>query len=249
MGEDRPLELAQLVAGLDAELLHQLPARLPVDGESVRLAAALVEGLHQQRLRPLAQRVRRHQSLQLGDQLGVEAGGEVGLDPLLEGGDAELVQAHRLGVRERLVREIGEGRAAYELECLPQQLRLAAGLGGGTRLTQQLLEARRVDLLRIDAQQVAAGMGLDRVGSHELAQLGDVDLQGRARRHRRLRRPDGVDELIGRDDAVRLEEQHGQQAPLPLAGGRDRHSTPHDLEGTEDREPCSLRAHRHAEHF
>src|SRR5262249_57037155 len=45
--EDRALELAQRVAGLDPELLHERPARALVDGERVGLSPGAVQREHQ----------------------------------------------------------------------------------------------------------------------------------------------------------------------------------------------------------
>ena len=108
-------------------------AGVAVDGERVGLAAAQVERLHQQRARPLPPRVRGDERLQLGDQVGARAGGEVGLDPLLERGDPELLEPERLGAGERLVGEVAERRAADEPERLAQQLGSALGPVGLAR--------------------------------------------------------------------------------------------------------------------
>jgi len=44
--------------------------------------------------------------LELGHELGVAAEGEVGLDPLLERGQAQLVETRDLGLCERLERDV-----------------------------------------------------------------------------------------------------------------------------------------------
>ena len=60
-----------------------------------------------------------------------------------------LAQARDLGLRERLVREVGERRAAPERERLAQLARGALGLGVAG-LADEALEACRVELVRLD---------------------------------------------------------------------------------------------------
>ena len=73
LGEHQPLQPPQLLAGLEPELLGEEAARVAVDGERVGLAPGAVEGEHEVGARALAERLGRHQLLQLGDQLGVPA--------------------------------------------------------------------------------------------------------------------------------------------------------------------------------
>ena len=82
--EDRALELAQRLAGLDPQLLDQRAACALVHGERVGLAARAVEREHQLPAQPLAQRVLRDQPLELGDELRMTAEREVGVDPVFE---------------------------------------------------------------------------------------------------------------------------------------------------------------------
>ena len=84
LAEDRGLELAELGAGIDAELLDERLARGAVGGERVGLAARAVEREHELRARPFAQRLGGDERLELGDELGVAPERKVGLDPLLE---------------------------------------------------------------------------------------------------------------------------------------------------------------------
>ncbi len=153
--------------------------------------------------------------LEVADQLGARTGDELGLDPFFDGCDAELVEAHRLRPRERLVGEIRERRPADERECLPQQLGGALRSVRGTRLAQQALESRRVDLLRVEPEEVAARVRLDRVLAEHLAQLRDVHLKRGARGRGRCRAPDRLCELLGREHAVRPEQERREQPPLP----------------------------------
>ena len=125
LAEDRAVERLQLRAGLDAELLDERPARVVVGRERLRLAAAAVERQHQLPAQPLAQRVRADERLELGDQLGVRAELEIGCDPLLEHAEPQILEPVDLGLRERLRLEVGERRAAPQVERLAEQRRLA----------------------------------------------------------------------------------------------------------------------------
>ena len=127
LAQDRGLELAELGAGVDAELLDERLARGAVGGERVGLAARAVEREHELRARALAQRLGGDQRLELGDELGVAPEREIRLDPLLERDGAQLLEPRDLGLGERLVEEVGERRAAPERERLAQR---ALGRGG-----------------------------------------------------------------------------------------------------------------------
>ena len=68
-----------------AELLIEGFAGLPVDLEGISLAARAVEGEHELSTQALTQRVVADQGLELPDQIGRLAEGEVRLDALLDG--------------------------------------------------------------------------------------------------------------------------------------------------------------------
>ena len=114
--EDLPLQGLQLGARLDPELVHEPAPRRAVGLERVGLAAAAVERDEQLALEPLPERVRGDQRLELGQDVLVAAEREVGLDPILERGEPQVLEPPDLVLRERLVREVGERRAAPERE-------------------------------------------------------------------------------------------------------------------------------------
>ena len=132
LDEDRALEPLQRRPGLDPELLDEQAARLAIGLERRRLAAGAVEREHQLAADPLAQRVRGDERLELGDERAVAAEGEVGVDPLLEQREPELLEPRRLDGGERLEGELRERRAAPERERLVQprsgSLEVARGL-------------------------------------------------------------------------------------------------------------------------
>ena len=91
LAKDAALQLAQLRRRLDPQLLGQGPPCLLVGGERLRLAARAIEGEHLAAPQALPGGAARDR-VQLGDQFGVAAEREVGLDPLLEGREAQLLQ-------------------------------------------------------------------------------------------------------------------------------------------------------------
>src|SRR5439155_16490339 len=112
LAKDGRFEGLELRAGLDAQLLDErLPCRA-VRRQSVRLPSRAVEREHELSSRTLAERVALDERLELEHELGVPAQGEVGLDSLLERDGAELLEPGDLGLRERLVRKVGECRTA-----------------------------------------------------------------------------------------------------------------------------------------
>ena len=131
------MQLPQALARLDAELLGEQAARLVVDTQRVRLTAGAIEREHQLPAQPLAQRMTGDERLELGDDLGVTREREVGLDPFLDGGQAELLQAGDLLLRERVEGEVRERRAAPETQRLAEErrrlVRCAAGQRGQAR--------------------------------------------------------------------------------------------------------------------
>jgi hypothetical protein len=66
------------------------------------LASAAIERQHQVSGEALARRVLRQQALQLADQCGVPAHGEIGVHARLQGRQPLLLQARDLRLRERL---------------------------------------------------------------------------------------------------------------------------------------------------
>ena len=117
----------------------------------VRLAVAAIQRQHQLGAQMLPVGVIADQRRQPPDDVGVAAESEVGLDLLLERGDAQLVQALDLGLGERLVGDIGQGGAAPQRESALERagglLRAAGGELAAT-LGDQPLEAVRVESAR-----------------------------------------------------------------------------------------------------
>ena len=215
------LQPPQLLARLEPQLVGEEAARVAVDRQRVGLAPRAVEREHELRAQALAQRVRRHQLLQLGDQLGVAAVREVGLDPPLEHGEPPLPEPLDLG-----------GRRALELDAVqrlaaPQRQRVAVALLGG-----QALEQRGVEVL--GRQHVPVRPRGDRVGAEDPPQAGDVALDPLGRGRRRVLAPQLGHQPRRRHDLARVQEQHGQQRLLLGGAQLEGPAVLRDLERTED---------------
>ena len=219
------MQLAQSGAGLDAESVDERRARRLVRLERLGLAARPVQREHQLGAEVLAERMLPHERLQLADQLRVPSVREVELDPLLEAREAELLQTGDLGLGEALVGEVRERISAPQLERLP---RLSA--------VAQELEAGEIELVRLEPQQVSARLRLEALPSEHLPQLRDVDLQRLSRRLRRLLVPEGLDQPLLRDHAVRVHCEHGERGTLLGAAEVERPPVVEHFERAEDAE-------------
>src|SRR5439155_4159247 len=100
--ENRPLELLQRGRRLDPELVDEQPPALAVPRERVRLPAGTVEREHQLPPWTLPQRFFRDERLELTYQPVVPSQFEVGVDALLERGEAKLCKSTGSRRRERL---------------------------------------------------------------------------------------------------------------------------------------------------
>jgi hypothetical protein len=99
---------------------------------------------------------------ELADQLAVTPEREVGLDPVLQRRQTQLLEARDGRLRERLIAEIGQRGAAPQPESVTQQYDRPRRIAGGERLTSlldQRAKAVDVELAVRDPQQVAAAAG------------------------------------------------------------------------------------------
>lgn len=91
MGQDRGLEPLQLRARVQPVPVGQGVTGRPVGLQRVRLAAAPVQGHHQLPPQSLPEPVLADQHLQLSNQFGMEAEGELRLDTVLNHVQAEML--------------------------------------------------------------------------------------------------------------------------------------------------------------
>src|SRR6185437_16779427 len=114
--------------------------------------------------------------LEVADELGVPAERELGLRPLLDERQPQLVQPRDLALRERLVRELGERLAAPERERLAVEPCAPRGIAR-TRLVDEPARTREVELAGLEPHGVARRARLDRLRAEHLPELRDEVLQ------------------------------------------------------------------------
>jgi hypothetical protein len=229
------LQGAQLLARLEPELVHEHSPRLLVRLERVRLAAGAVEREHQLRPELFAQRVLFDQLLDLTYQLGCGPEREIGLDPLLERREPQLLEPAQFVTHARLVRQVFESATAPKTECRLQLLRSLARLRA-LRLRDQPLEAREVEVFGIDPQDVPGRLRQEQVGADRLAQAGDVVLERGGGGLGGVRAPEFVDQPVARDRLVRMQKQVREEDPEPLAAQEDGAAVLDDRQWAENAE-------------
>ena len=100
--------------------------------------------------------------------------------------------------------------------------RHCASASRGLPAPRELLEALDVELAGLDAHEVSGRAGHDPVGAERRTERMDVHLERVQRPGRRRLAPDPVDQPVGGDGLVRLEEQLGEQGTGPRAPQRNR---------------------------
>ena len=228
VGQDPPLQLLQRGRRVEAQLVGQRPPMLLERPEGVGVAPAPVEGEHELGLEGLPGRVLGAQRLQVRDELGRPAAGQLGVHQGLVGDDPELAQPLGLGSGPVLVGELGVGLALPERQggagrrrgswwVLPIQV--GAGLG------QAALEPGDVQGVGWELERVPRRLGQDR-GPALVAVLDDSTDAGDVAAHRRggggcgLAGEHGLGQPIHGHDGVGVDEEHGQEPSL--AGPTDR---------------------------
>src|ERR671923_201963 len=220
---------------VDPERLDEHARALLEGVERLRLPARPVEREHQLLAKALAERILADERLELAHDLGVPARLEVGVDPLLEDGQPELLQAADLGLREGLERELAERRSAPEGERLAELRRPLVGRGR-LRLGGQGLRPGRIEPARVDTEQVSGRLRHENVRPEQLPQLGDEVLKGGRSRLRRVLTPERVDQAVGRDGAAGIDEEEREQGPLLRPAERQRFAVRAHLDRPEDAE-------------
>src|SRR5215213_5216491 len=112
--QDRAVQLLEAAARIDAELVHEHTARVVVGLKGLRLTPGAVEREHQLTPKTLAERVLFDEQIELADELAVRASLELGLDPLFDRCQAQVLEPADLGLRKGVEREFGERLSAPE---------------------------------------------------------------------------------------------------------------------------------------
>ena len=233
--QDRLLERLQALARLEPELLVEQAARLLVRVERLGLATRPVEREHELAADALAKRVPGDETFQLGRDRGVTAECELGLDPLLDRRQPQLLEARDLGLREGFVGEVGQRGSPPQSERLFEQLRRPRRLRASSA-RDELLEDVQVELTSLNLEHVARRAGDQLVGLELLAQPGDVDLERLAGGRGCTIPPESIDEGLARDDLVRVQEENGHERALSRPPELEGSAVARDLQRSEDAE-------------
>ena len=138
----------------------------------------------------------------------------------------QLVETGGLRACEVTIGHVGVRRTAPQRERLLEAGRTACGIGAeaATCVGGELLETRRVEMLRGDMEAVPAGLGRQlgagvdaAVVGEQPPEPGDVGLHGTRRVGRLVVLPEGVGDPSDRDRLARVDQQQGQNDPLALA--------------------------------
>jgi hypothetical protein len=237
--EDRLLERLQLRPRLDAELVSQRGAEAAEGGERVDLTAAPVERQHELPVQALAKRVVPDERLELREQLDVTGEREIGLDPLLDGDEAKLLDPGDVALGKGLVGDVGQGRASPEPERFAEdrgRLLRCPGREPAAPLREELLESLEVELALRDPKAVSGPLGRDAARPQPLSERVHLHLERVPSGLPGLLAPERVDEEIARDDLVRVQQQVGEQQRLPSGSERDGAAVVDDLERSQNAE-------------
>ena len=117
VAQDPALELLELRAGIDAELLEEQLPRGPARRERVHLPAGAVERERMLDAKALAVRLGGDQPLELRHELVVPAEGELSVVAKLERAQPPLLELRRLRLVDGLARKVGERRADPERQA------------------------------------------------------------------------------------------------------------------------------------
>jgi hypothetical protein len=210
------------------------------------LAVAAVEGQHQLRPQTLVVRVLADQRLQLPHHLGMGAERQLRLDQRLQRGDPQVLEPGDLPLREGLVGELRQRRAAPQRQRLLERrngaLRVGAGQLGAP-LGHQPLEALRVEAVGIERQLVAALARHDHAGRavtgltrERLAQARDLHLHRLGGAGGWTLAPELVDQPVRCERLVGVQQQQRQQCPLLAPAERNRAALVEDLERAKNAE-------------
>ena len=144
--EHRLVGLAQVRAGIDAQLVGQPPGCRAVRRECVRLATAEVERGHQPPDQALVEWVLPDELLQLGDGPGVLAEGDLGIDQVHPRGQPTGIEAGDQP-QGRGALQVGQGRPTPQRERLREQSGRPVGVIQAERVVagrRQALEVQDV---------------------------------------------------------------------------------------------------------
>ena len=213
--EDPLVHLAQRGAGINAQLLDKPLTHQPIGLERPCLPAAAVLGEHQLSRQAFVQWVRLRRHHELTEQVRVPPRLQRGVvaiqcdrNPFRFNGIAHVVDPRCVKRCERL--------AAPQPERAVEEGRGLGSIGGRSGLRCDIAEPVDVHRQCIGHQHVAAALADDpHVGAvQHLTQSRYVCREGVARPVRKVVRPDPIDQLVGRDRIVDVDQQRHEDTSL-----------------------------------
>jgi hypothetical protein len=214
VGQHGSLERLELGPGVHAQLLDQHGTSVLVLPQGLGLTPAPVQRQDELGAEPLAEGMRSHEVDQRRHHLRVPSRVELRVGESFVRGQHELGQPGRGLPGERVVHQACERMPAHQRQRGPVALGrsvLIASARCFATVTNQSLHPERVDVVRLDDQDVARSPPCHHLRAEDAAQLRDLCLQ-RVRRVRRvLLDPDLVDETVTGHRMRRRQRQHGYQ--------------------------------------
>ena len=164
------------------------------------------------------------------------------LDPLLQRAETKLLQPRPLLLEQAPVGDVGKRRATPERQRLAQPLPRERRIASSYRLpplVSQALEAVEVELVGLNPQAVSGSLSEKalisaRGGCEPAPQARDVDLDHLRRALRRRLVPEQINQPVGRDALVSVQEQKRQEGPLLARPQRKRPPVAHDFERAQN---------------
>ncbi len=155
--------------------------------------------------------------MKLADEKVVAPERELGIDPILERREPELLETRGMWLGKLLVGEVGKRGTAPECERCTAPIRRRSRIAfrqQPTALGRQLSEAFSVELVSSNLEDVSRRPRDEQLvlaartsGLERLAQMGDIALEHVGGRLRRRCAPQPVDHLVRRKDLVWVEQE------------------------------------------
>ncbi len=215
-----------------------MAAGILIGAQRFRLPAGAIEGHHQLCPKAFSQRVPAGQGFDLSNQSSVAARRKLGVDAVLNGCQALLIEPHDRRSQTPLVGKVRErGSSPHrqgfsEHRCRPD--RIAIEQSSSPR--QLFLESQPIGIGSVEMESVPRLNAGDDLAAEEPAQTRHVRLKGTASRLRRIIPPHLVDETVGRHSLVGVDEQHGEYRTLAAATQGQRSPPVDDLQRPQNPE-------------
>ena len=171
------MKLLEVAARFDPELLDKRPACVPICVERLRLPSGAIQRKHHVRAKTLPHRMALDERLELPHELGVPAGLEIRIDPLLEHSKTLFFDPDDLRPCEGFELDVGQRRSAPQCECIAKLRGALCRIRGGASLCSQPAKPLEVELLGFDLERVTRRLRHQNVRPEGLAKLRDEVLE------------------------------------------------------------------------